>query len=624
MAAWFARPGWLWLGLLLPVLGALAGWSALRRRQARSRLVRGPAGARLLPPVGWREGLCFLCWGSGLLALLLACAGPRWGQDLEPRPAGRDLIVVLDLSRSMLAEQPSRLERARQSLADLCRVLERLGGCRLALVVFAAHPRLVCPLTPDCDHVREMLAEQDPAVLPPALRPQAHDPPTGTRLGAALRLAVRLHDPAFRAGTDLVLLSDGDDPARDGEWAEGIVAARTARLPVHVVAIGDPQRSFPIPLGAGLLHYQGQLVQTRLEEEPLRQIAQGTGGSYLPAYTQSFPLGRWFEEVLWRHRLPRTEKDQPQAPEQAVWFYALALALFLLGLSGNRARTDLEKRRRSSNHAAPAWPAWTAGLCALVWFWTGAAAVDTFLRRGNAAYRAKQFTTALTWYQKAEERSSDPGQVAFNEAAALYRLERYREAELHYRRCLEDAVGLRRAQALYNLGNCLVQQAQGPQAVRLLEQASACYRQVLAMPELPSDLAANAAYNLELTRLLWLQARSVSAEEAPPEEGAEGEREDKRHSILSKKENGDASSPPSEESGITPEAPPSGEGKEGAARRPVPGAGNLPVLPDTEHLVRLAPEDTAAYLAQTVTRIRQQRRQAWGQLTPPRPAAKDW
>src|SRR5262249_58131955 len=132
---------------------------------------------------------------------------------------GRDLVVVLDLSRSMLARDvlPSRLERAGQALDDLSRAVERRGGHRLALVVFAARARIACPLTHDYDHFRQALAEQDAANPHPDIRPAGDDVQSGTRIGAALRLAVEAHDPHYRDhGTqDILLLSDGDDPAHD-------------------------------------------------------------------------------------------------------------------------------------------------------------------------------------------------------------------------------------------------------------------------------------------------------------------------------------------------------------------------------------------------------------------------
>src|SRR5262249_57041129 len=137
-----------------------------------------------------------------------------------------DVVIVLDLSRSMLAEQPSRQELARRGINDLAEMFKRRGGYRVALVVFAAHPRLVFPLTNDYDHLAEAVAQQDAAAPPRALRPNADaGDVSGTRIGAALRLAVAAHDPRMQGAQDIILLSDGDDPVADNEWREGIEAA---------------------------------------------------------------------------------------------------------------------------------------------------------------------------------------------------------------------------------------------------------------------------------------------------------------------------------------------------------------------------------------------------------------
>src|SRR5271156_4871 len=85
---------------------------------------------------------------------------------------------------------------------------------------------------------------------------------------------------------------------------------------------------------------------------------------------------------------------------------------------------------------------------------------DDELRQGNLAFERGDYDGAMRHYEQAEIEITDPGLVAFNEAAALYRLGQYAEAAEHYLRARDDAIGPRRARLLYDLGNCLVQQAQ--------------------------------------------------------------------------------------------------------------------------------------------------------------------
>src|SRR5262249_22924949 len=140
---------------------------------------------------------------------VVGVAGPQWGRDWEEAAAsGPDLVVVLDLSRSMLAQDvlPSRSERARKALRELSYTIERRGGQRVALVVFAARARVVCPLTHDYDHFRLAVDQQDPANTPRELRPHSGGPTSGTRIGAGLEAAVKALDPSTGTPALIILL----------------------------------------------------------------------------------------------------------------------------------------------------------------------------------------------------------------------------------------------------------------------------------------------------------------------------------------------------------------------------------------------------------------------------------
>src|SRR5207249_2482840 len=130
---WFAQPRLLWLLAALPVLFLLALWAKRRRRRALALLggglafegvvLRRRSGLRMLRSLMFFTGFCLLIAGT---------AGAQWGRDWDQSAApGRDLVAVLDLSRSMLAEKPSRLELAQKALLDLCEAVRRRGGHRL-------------------------------------------------------------------------------------------------------------------------------------------------------------------------------------------------------------------------------------------------------------------------------------------------------------------------------------------------------------------------------------------------------------------------------------------------------------------------------------------------------------
>ncbi len=258
----FAHPLLLTSLGVLPVLAVLALWARRRRRQALVLLGSLPGlAARVGPRRRVVGGIGVVL---GLVLTGIGAAGPQWGRDWEQSAApGRDLVVVLDCSRSMLAETPSRLERAREALRDLFATLEKRGGHRAALVLCAARARLACPLTHDCDHLGDTLAQLDDAADDPEIQPGPGDV-SGTRLGAGLLLALTTHDPRFRGSQDILLLSDGDDPARDGEWRPAAAAARAQGIAVHAIGLGDPNTASPVRLVGGPLTHEGREVRSRL------------------------------------------------------------------------------------------------------------------------------------------------------------------------------------------------------------------------------------------------------------------------------------------------------------------------------------------------------------------------
>ncbi|QDU20941.1 VWA domain-containing protein [Urbifossiella limnaea] len=341
----FAHPELLLALLVFPVFAALNAHAARRRRRESDAVGRPAAVAGLLtkPRVVRRwVGLAYpLAW----VALVLGLAGPRWGRSDEPGIAvGRDVVLVLDLSRSMLATDLStgitRWEAGRNGLHDLLDAVRRRGGHRVAVIVFAARPKVVVPLTTDYDHAAAVLDEIDGRHLPPDIRP-APDATSGTRIGAALLLALATHDPRFPGAQDIILVSDGDDPAgtTDLEWRRGSDAARALRIPVHTVGIGDPSEAgVPLFLDGEPLEFQPRedlppdWVRTRLQEEPLRQIAAETGGKYVAARKDTPRLGEFFRAAVEPNPSRTVSEDSvPQPKDRAAWFLAAALGLFVVG-----------------------------------------------------------------------------------------------------------------------------------------------------------------------------------------------------------------------------------------------------------------------------------------------------
>jgi tetratricopeptide (TPR) repeat protein len=254
---------------------------------------------------------------------------------------------------------------------------------------------------------------------------------------------------------------------------------------------------------------------------------------------------------------------------------------------------------------------------------------EDLVRQGNKDWEQGDPASAVECYTQAEERSTDPGLVAFNKATSLYQLGRYREAELHYRRCLEDAEGDRRIRACLGLANTLLQLARNGAPSRLPD-AIKLFKLCLGQANADAELLADAGHNLELARLIRLIADLAKPGEErsnrnPQEDGMrDASRENEQKS-------GDQDpavampDPKGKPQRVTP-----GRGEEKSTpvsdnQVPPPGKGNLPPIPDTDELVTLPPEDAAELLRQTATRILRERQDFQRRSVPAAfPNVKDW
>lgn len=343
---YFAHPWLLWLLCAIPALAALALWARRRRRRAMILLGGGLAFDNALP----RRSLLRLLRNSlfffGFVLLIVGAAGPQWGRDWGQSAApGRDLMVVLDLSRSMLAENPSRLARAQKALEDLGETVRRRGGHRIGLVIFAGHAKLVCPLTHDYDHFIEMVRGFKPDTIDPSLLPE-ENAPSGTRIGEALILAVDSLDPEVKGVQDILLVSDGDDPAGDDEWVRGLRYAKLHDIPVSTAGVGDPEKASPVPLDKTVLTHDGKKVLTRLEEKPLQEIARRTGGTYLALRTYDYPLGEAFFDRIASEAIREHGEDiLPVYRQRYAWFLGPAFWLLALSMAVGDSRPRQAPRR---------------------------------------------------------------------------------------------------------------------------------------------------------------------------------------------------------------------------------------------------------------------------------------
>ena len=324
----FSHPSLLWFILaVVPLLGMSIRWRIRRRFALSSWSSEQPKHSIKI--------FAFVALPVALVFSVIAFAGPQWGlSDTPGILKGRDVVILIDLSRSMEAadmadaKSPQRWQAGREAIIRFIDDLKRRGGGhRVALMAFAAKPVPLCPLTVDRDHLLNVLNELRIAAPPTGLYPNDDELWTsGTRFGSAIQFAVAMHDPKFEGYQDCILVSDGDDPApdRDSEIDVGIAAATVGRIPIHTVGIGDDK-------DGGQLIVEGVPVLTKLEEAPLKAIARRTEGFYLKSGRDVPALAAFFQEKIEpRPSRELPEEVLPQPQERRIWFLLPAIALLCL------------------------------------------------------------------------------------------------------------------------------------------------------------------------------------------------------------------------------------------------------------------------------------------------------
>jgi Ca-activated chloride channel family protein len=289
----------LWFLFAVPVvLGPVYIWCFYKK----TRALRVLASSEMLSKINDAVSLKKQIFKAALLlvafaSIVVALTEPKWNpQARRITRRGRDICILLDTSRSMLAEdiKPSRLERSKIAIADL---LETLAGDRVAIVTFAGNSTIKCPLTQDYAFVRLALAEVSTESTGRG----------GTVIGDAIRKATReVFDQKSRQYKDIILITDGEE--HEGQESFAVQAAeKAAEEGIRIIAIGlgDENEGARIPITGPngektFLKYKGEEVWSKLGGDLLRNIVYATdGGKFLsvgPGTT--LDLGQIYENLI--------------------------------------------------------------------------------------------------------------------------------------------------------------------------------------------------------------------------------------------------------------------------------------------------------------------------------------
>ena len=280
---------------------------------------------------------------TALLFMLITFLRPQFGFTWqEVKRQGLDIIIAIDTSNSMLAEdvKPNRLERSKLAIKDL---VKKLRGDRLGLVAFSGTAFLQCPLTIDYNGFLLSLEDITADIIPVG----------GTSIANAIDTSIGTYETKNKKNKILIIITDGED--LEGGLDRAIAKAKAANVTVFCVGIGTPEGEIiPIKDKDGKITFlkneAGEVVRTKLDEETLKRIAIGTGGMYVRSTGAEFGLDLIYDQRLanlvkedFKSRMEKKYNEQFQYPLSLVF-----LLLLLETLVGDR-RSEKTHEKNNNN-----------------------------------------------------------------------------------------------------------------------------------------------------------------------------------------------------------------------------------------------------------------------------------
>ena len=322
----FAQYKWLFLLLLVPLIPLLYGIK-MNLRSRRIKAMGNPELVEALMPSrsaskAWVKVVLFaLAFGFFAIGLARPQIGARMS---EKKKHGAEIIIALDVSNSMLAEDysPNRLERAKLSISRLC---DKLRDDRIGLVLFAGTSFVQLPVTSDYVSAKMFLPEVSTSSIPVQ----------GTAMADAILTSVKCFSAQSEKSRVIILISDGEN--HEGDPVAAAKTAAEAGAKVYTIGVGSSEGQ-PIPLDGELIKDKdGNIVVTHLDEETLRKVAAEGRGAYIHAGNDEFGLNPIIADIR------RMEDEEfgsvvfEEYNELFMYFFGVSFVLLVIvGLIGER------------------------------------------------------------------------------------------------------------------------------------------------------------------------------------------------------------------------------------------------------------------------------------------------
>jgi len=318
----FEHIDYLYALLLIPFFSMLFILYMIWKKRAVRRFGEWEVIAQLMPLLsGRRLVLKFIVLMLAYGFLIIGLANPQIGSKLEKvQRKGADLVIALDVSNSMLSQdiRPDRLTRAVQGISKL---IDRLEGDRLGIVVFAGKAYVQLPITTDYSAAKMFLSTISTQMVPSQ----------GTAISDAIELSVQSFQEDDRSKA-IIIITDGED--HEGNFLESAKIATEKGIKIFTIGMGSPEGS-PIPMfdtygrqTGYKSDRNGQTIVSKLDETTLQQLASAGNGIYVRASTGQDGLGRILDEI---NALEKQEIETRMFSEYEGRFqYFLAISLLLL------------------------------------------------------------------------------------------------------------------------------------------------------------------------------------------------------------------------------------------------------------------------------------------------------
>jgi Ca-activated chloride channel family protein len=487
-----------------------------------------------------------------LLFMIISLISPRWNFDIQTiEKQGSNIFIAIDVSKSMLASDisPNRLFRAKLEIAKL---IDKLDGDKVGIIVFAGTSFLQSPLTHDYGMVKEWVQQIDVDSITAE----------GTSIKSAIETAIRGFSFLESNEKYLVIVSDGEE--QDQQTNELAAEAKKQGIKIISIGIGSAEGA-PISYNDELIKDKnGKLVISKLNESLLKDIAKITDGKYILSRSGNLNLENVYDNFIKRGQNRKNLKSSKIQRWQETYQIFLSLALLFLILESlsalilgfiNNFDTSIKNdkslqrilknsptalNKEKAEQKKNILPIIIFLILSSLSLRPAEAFINPNIIQGDFNLKNSKFTTAKELYIKALSDNPQNARLNYNLARIIYKENNFKQAENLFKKSIQNNPKNDdlKEKAFYNLGNSYFKQKDYRKAI-------SSYKAALKL----NSQDRNGLYNLKLAEKLLQDEKEKKNN--PEENKTEKEKQKNKDGDKEKKDN-----PKKEENQTKPEKKP--------------------------------------------------------------------